>query len=93
MLTSERFIGKEDISRILLVNSFWISTLIDLPNDEQLQQALLSLIKAWFTGSQKRFFAEDYERQYVSLALQNLSKLYQRRTLAFFYEPLYHDFI
>ena len=37
MLTSERFIGKEDISRILLVNCFWISTLIDLPNDLELQ--------------------------------------------------------
>jgi len=44
MLTAERFVGKEDISRILLVNSFWIATLIDLPNDVELQQALLALL-------------------------------------------------
>ena len=42
-----------------------------------MQSALLGLIKAWFAGPEKRFFAEDYERQYVALALQNLSKLYQ----------------
>ena len=34
---TESFIGKEDISRILLVNSFWIATLIDMPNDEDMQ--------------------------------------------------------
>ena len=37
ILMTESFIGKEDISRILLVNSFWIATLIDLPNDEEMQ--------------------------------------------------------
>ena len=31
MLTSESFIGKIDISRILLLNAFWIATLIDQP--------------------------------------------------------------
>ena len=62
MLTSERFIGKEDISRILLVNCFWISALIKMPDDEELPQALLNLLKAWFVGPSKRFAAEDYER-------------------------------
>ena len=47
ILTQESFIGKEDISRILLVNVFWIATLIDMPNDAELQQALLGLLKAW----------------------------------------------
>mmetsp|Transcript_43627 Transcript_43627/g.57810 ORF Transcript_43627/g.57810 Transcript_43627/m.57810 type:complete len:83 (-) Transcript_43627:137-385(-) len=50
MLTQESFIGKEDISRILLVNGFWISTLIDLPADEEMQQALLGLLRAWSPG-------------------------------------------
>lgn len=44
MLTSESFIGKIDISRILLLNAFWIATLIDQPSDSQLQQALLALL-------------------------------------------------
>jgi len=33
LLTSENFIGKIDISRCILVNAFWIATLIDLPDD------------------------------------------------------------
>ena len=62
MLTTERFIGKEDISQILLINCFWVAALIDIPADEDLQQALLSLLKSWFEGPNKRFIAEDYER-------------------------------
>jgi len=31
MLKQESFIGKVDVSRDLLVNVFWIATLIDLP--------------------------------------------------------------
>lgn len=41
MLRDENFIGKIDISRVLLLNVFWIATLIDLPGDEELQQLLL----------------------------------------------------
>ena len=59
---TESFIGKEDISRILLVNVFWIATLIDLPGDAEMQQALLALLKAWSAGPEKRFIADDYER-------------------------------
>ena len=44
MLTSESFVGKIDISRILLLNAFWIATLINLPQDNELQQSLLSLL-------------------------------------------------
>ena len=36
MLETENFIGKIDISRFLLVNAFWIATLIDLPEDDEL---------------------------------------------------------
>jgi len=36
MLTQENFIGKVDVSRILLVNSFWVAALIDIPNDTEL---------------------------------------------------------
>lgn len=36
MLRSDNFVGKVDICRILLVNSFWIATMIDLPKDEEL---------------------------------------------------------
>ena len=85
ILTQESFISREDISRVLLVNAFWIATLIDLPGDEELQQALLALLKSWSPGPEKRFIAEDYERQYMALALQNLAKLYQHRTLPLFY--------
>ena len=31
MLSQESFVGKVDISRCLLMNVFWIATLIDLP--------------------------------------------------------------
>ena len=89
MLKSENFVSKVDICRILLVNSFWIATMIDLPQDEELQQVLLWLLKAWGTGPEKRFQAEDYERQYMALALQNLAKLYQSKTWTLFYTPVY----
>ena len=36
MLTAESFIGKVDVSRFLLVNVFWVATLIDMPNDVEL---------------------------------------------------------
>ena len=36
MLTAENFLSKIDISRFMLVNCFWIATLIDLPDDEEL---------------------------------------------------------
>ena len=36
MLTAESFIGKVDVSRFLLVNCFWVATLIDMPEDEEL---------------------------------------------------------
>ena len=61
MLTSESFVGKIDISRILLLNAFWIATLIDLPEDNELQQALLSLLQAWRSGPNNRYKAEEYE--------------------------------
>ena len=31
MLTAESFVGKVDVSRVLLVNCFWVATLIDTP--------------------------------------------------------------
>ena len=93
ILMTESFIGKEDISRILLVNSFWIATLIDLPNDEEMQQALLAMLKAWSPGPEKRFIAEDYERQHMALALQNLAKLYKQNTLPLFYQTYYQEFV
>ena len=40
-----------------------------------------------------RYPAEDYERQYIALALQNLANLYQARTIPLFYEPLYDEFV
>lgn len=76
MLRSENFIGKIDISRILLLNVFWIATLIDLPGDEELQQLLLNLLKAWRPGPSNRYEADEFERQHMALALQNLAKLY-----------------
>ena len=36
MLSSQNFIGTVDISRFLLVNCFWVATLIDKPEDEEL---------------------------------------------------------
>ena len=36
MLSMQNFVGKIDISRILLVNCFWVATLIDLSEDEEL---------------------------------------------------------
>ena len=62
MLTAESFIGKVDQSRFLLVNSFWVATLIDIPNDTDLQHCLLKLLKAWRPGPENRYQAEDYEK-------------------------------
>jgi len=93
MLKSENFIGKVDISRVLLVNAFWIATMINLPEDEELQQGLLLLLKVWGTGPERRFQAEEYERQHKALALSNLAKLYQYKTLPLFYQPVYKDFV
>ena len=62
MLKDEHFIGKIDISRHLLVNSFWIATLLDLPNDDELQGALLELLLAWYPGNRNRHMADDYEQ-------------------------------
>lgn len=76
MLTSQKFIGKEDISRLLLVNCFWVATLINLPDDGELQLCLLNLLKAWSKTHDNQYQATDYERQYIALALQNLAKLY-----------------
>lgn len=47
------------------------------------------MLKAWGTGPEKRFQADNYERQYMALALQNLAKLYQARTLTLFYTSVY----
>ena len=82
-----------DVSRDLIINVFWIATVIDQPEDQELQQALLNLLKAWRPGPDKKFAAEDYERQYMALALANLAKLYQRKTLELFYKPLYQEFV
>ena len=93
MLSQESFIGKVDISRCLLMNVFWIATLIDLPQDAELQQLLVLLLQAWLPGENNRYAADEYERQYMALALQNLSKLYQPQTLPLFYVPIYNEFI
>ena len=93
MLTSESFVGKVEISRFMLVNCFWIATLVDLPEDAELQQCLINLLKAWRPGPSNRFVAEDYEDQHMALALQNLAKLYQAGTLQLFYAPIYKEFI
>lgn len=61
MLTTESFIGRQEISRVLLINCFWAATIIDLPNDEELQGQLLSLLKAWRPGAENRYDADDYE--------------------------------
>ena len=76
MLTHENFLQKMEISRFLLVNAPWIATLIDLPDDEELQQALLSLLRSWHPGPNNRHVPDDYEQQHMALALQNISKLY-----------------
>lgn len=55
MLTAENFIGKVEISRILLINCFWIATLVDMPHDTELQQCLLGLLKAWRPGPDCRY--------------------------------------
>ena len=93
MLSQESFVGKVDISRCLLMNVFWIATLIDLPQDAELQQLLVLLLQAWLPGENNRYAADEYERQYMALALQNLSKLYQSQTLPLFYVPIYNEFI
>ncbi len=61
MLTAESFIGKIDISRILLLNAFWIATVIDLPADADLQGSLLNLLQSWRPGPNNRYKAEEYE--------------------------------
>ena len=59
MLTQESFTGKIDVSRQLLANCFWVATLIDSPEDIELQTGLLSLLKAWRPGDGNLYEAEE----------------------------------
>ena len=54
---------------------------------------MTNLIYAWRPGDNNKFPADEYERQLIALALLNLSKLYQSRTIELFYLPVYKDFI
>ena len=54
---------------------------------------LLALLRAWRPGVDKRFEAEEYERQHIALALQNIVKIYGTKTMLLFYEPLYKEFL
>ena len=36
MLQEEKFIGKEDVSRQLLISCFWCAMLVDAPQDGEL---------------------------------------------------------
>lgn len=60
----------------MVEHAFWIATLIERPDDVAQATALQNLLKAWLPGSDKKFIADEYERQHIALALSNLSKLY-----------------
>jgi len=53
----------------------------------------LNLLSAWYPGPKNRHHAEEYELQHIALALQNLSKLYEAKTIPLFYLPFYKDFV
>ena len=92
ILTQDQFIGKVEICRFLLENAFWIAEKINKADDGELTGLLLALLRAWRPGVDKRFEAEEYERQHIALALQNIVKIYGTKTMLLFYEPLYKEF-
>jgi len=51
------------------------------------------LVASWRPGPGNRYAGDEYERQHLALALQNLAKLYSSRTIPLFYAPLYKDFV
>jgi len=53
----------------LLENAFWIAEKINKADDGELTGLLLALLRAWRPGVDKRFEAEEYERQHIALAL------------------------
>ena len=93
ILTQDQFIGKVEICRFLLENAFWIAEKINKADDGELTGLLLALLRAWRPGVDKRFEAEEYERQHIALALQNIVKIYGTKTMLLFYEPLYKEFL
>ena len=93
ILSSENFIGKIDMSRYLLEQAFKIAQILNRPDDEELQQLLISLLRAWLPGTGNRFNGGEYERMHIAMTLQNAALHYKHRTVHLFYEPLYRDFI
>ena len=93
ILSSENFVGKEEMSRYLLEQAFKIAQMVNRPDDEELYTLLIDLLRAWLPGTGNRFNGGEYERMHVAMALQNVAIHYRHRTVRLFYEPLYRDFI
>ena len=69
MLSSETFIGKVEMSRYLLEQAFKIAQMVNRPDDDELYQLLINLLRAWLPGTGNRFSGGEYERMHMAMAL------------------------
>ena len=81
------------MSRFLLEQAFKIAQMVNRPDDDELYQLLINLLRSWLPGAGNRFNGGEYERMHMAMALQNIAILYRHRTVHLFYDPLYREFI